>query len=75
MTPLEFVTRLVTDVVEMTDIFANDVIASDPINALLALFGALFIGIASLVFVYCAVGGLVRLTGLNLPRPGRGQSN
>ncbi len=66
----DFVVRLLGDLVLMPQIFIENVVLSDPISALLVVFGSLFIAGASAVFGYVVAGAL----GIPLPKPGSGTS-
>ncbi len=69
-----FVSRLVSDLIEMPRIFVQDVMLSDPLSAISVLFGSLFVGVAVLVFGYVVVGSLIQsLTGGGLPAIGSGR--
>ncbi len=69
-----FVSRLVSDLIEMPRIFVQDVMLSDPLSAISVLFGSLFVGIAVVGFGYLVVGALIQLlTGGGLPAIGSGR--
>lgn len=63
----EFVTRVVTDIPEMGRLFEG-VVTQDPLSAISALMGALFVVAASGALGYLAFGGLLDLLGANPAR-------
>ncbi|GAB7091344.1 hypothetical protein JCM18237_16150 [Halorubrum luteum] len=69
---IEFVVRLVTDVGRFIDIFVNDLLlgAGDPLTVISVAFGMAFIGLASLVLGYAALGALLGEIGIKLPSLG-----
>ncbi|MGM0604297.1 MAG: hypothetical protein ACQETB_01355 [Halobacteriota archaeon] len=70
---IDFLTRLVSDAIEMPQIFVEDVLLADPLNAINVLFGSVFIGLAVIAFGYVVVGALIQsIGGGGLPSPGRG---
>ncbi len=68
---VDFVVRLLTDLIVMPQIFIEDIFLSDPLSAIIIIFGSLFIGVASAVLGYAVLGAL----GVPLPRLGRGADN
>ncbi|UIO99678.1 hypothetical protein Hbl1158_14305 [Halobaculum sp. CBA1158] len=58
VTVTDFVVRLVTSVLDLVVIFVTDVALRDPLSFVSFLFGALFVGGASLVLGYLALGAL-----------------
>ncbi|WP_053948694.1 hypothetical protein [Halolamina sediminis] len=63
----EFVTRLVTDLPEMGRLFEG-VVTQDPLSAVSAAVGALFVIAASGALGYLAFGGLIDLLGASSTR-------
>ncbi|WP_254279825.1 hypothetical protein [Haloarcula marina] len=62
-------TELVQSIIDMPGRFV-DVALADPLSAILILFGALFVGVASAVFGYLSLGAFFSL----FIRPGSGRS-
>ncbi|WP_254273252.1 hypothetical protein [Haloarcula marina] len=62
-------TELVQSIIDMPGRFV-DVALADPLSAVLILFGALFVGVASAVFGYLSLGAFFSL----FIRPGSGRS-
>ncbi|WP_435062107.1 hypothetical protein [Halobaculum sp. EA56] len=58
VTVIDFVVRLVTSAVDLIVIFVTDVALRDPLAFVSFLFGALFVGGASAVMGYLALGAL-----------------
>ena len=58
VTVIEFVVQLVTSVRDLIVIFVRDVALADPLSFVSFLFGALFVGGASAVMGYLALGAL-----------------
>ncbi|WP_435114865.1 hypothetical protein [Halolamina sp. C58] len=63
----EFVSRIVTDLPEMGRLFEG-VVTQDPLSAVSAAMGALFVIVASAGLGYLAFGGLLDLLGANPAR-------
>ncbi|MFC6786591.1 hypothetical protein ACFQFH_12060 [Halobaculum halobium] len=58
VTVIDFLTRLLTSVVDLIVIFVTDVALRDPLSFVSFLFGAAFVGGASLALGYLALGAL-----------------
>ncbi|SHG67819.1 hypothetical protein [Halobaculum gomorrense] len=58
VTVIDFLVRLVTSVVDLIVIFVTEVALRDPLSFVSFLFGAAFVGGASLVLGYLALGAL-----------------
>ncbi|NHX37901.1 MULTISPECIES: hypothetical protein [Halolamina] len=63
----EFATRIVTDLPEMGRLFEG-VVTQDPLSAVSAAMGALFVLAASGALAYLAFGGLLDLLGAGSTR-------
>lgn len=69
-TPLEFLTELAVNVVQIFEIFFQQVIMGvDPLTALSWVMGAVLIGFASVVLGYLVLGAVLRELGVQLPTP------
>lgn len=68
VTLIEFATTLGESIVEMIQIFVNDVAFYDPLSTVAFLFGALFVGAASAVFGGLVLGSIGELLGVTSNR-------
>lgn len=71
VTVIDFVTRLLDSVVELTIIFFRDVALRDPLSFVAFLAGAAFVTASVAVLGYLALGAVGREVGLVTPTPNR----